>query len=140
MKRLFAVMLMTMLIFSFAVNAFGNDLDQVVTEEDNTVDYVGVQNVGNYLSINGGIANCKYYVVLQSGYKADVTTILQKYNGSSWVEVTSWSHSKVSQVDTTKTRAVVSGYKYRIKTYANIYNSSGKYVDQVLEISNTVNH
>jgi hypothetical protein len=137
MKKLACFVLTLAMIWCFAFTAFAADVEEVVPEEDLINDYVALLGVSNSISISGGIATCKYTVDPKAGYKVDVTTVLQRYNGNAWVEVTTWSHDRCYVVDETKTKAVISGYQYRLKTYANVYDSSNNYVEGITAISNT---
>lgn len=138
MKKLLSMVLALIMVFAFSGVAMAADLDEAVTESVDNVNYQGVMQFGNSISKTNGIAKCYYYIDMHSGYKADVTTILQKSSGGAWSEVTSWSHSQVNTLDELKTRAVVSGYSYRIKTYANVYDLNGNFIEQAMKISNTV--
>lgn len=138
MKKVLSLALALMFTFVLSTNVFATDVDQVITDAIDTVDYQAVTILDNSISKGNGNVYCYYNVNLKSGYKADVTTILQKSTGGDWSEVTRWSHSKVTFVDTEKTKAITQGPSYRIKTYANVYDSAGNFIEQGMRISNTV--
>lgn len=140
MKKILSVVLTFVLIFVFSATAFAADLDQEVTDPVDTDRYQGIMTLSNSISISGGIASCRYSVDMQGGYKANVTTILQKSSGDDWSEVTSWSHTGIYTLGKTQTRAVVRGYSYRVKTYVNSYDSAGNFVEGEMKISNTVHY
>lgn len=140
MKKILSVVLTFVMIFAFSATAFATDVDHVITDPIEPEEYQGIMSIGNSISISGGIAKCRYDIDMHSGYKADVTTILQKSSGGDWSEVTSWSHSKASYVAETKNKAVVRGYSYRLKTYVNSYDSAGNFVEGEMKISNTVHY
>lgn len=140
MKKILSVVLTFVMIFAFSTTAFATDVDHVITDPIEPEEYQGIMSLSNSISISGGIAKCHYDVNMQGGYKADVTTILQKSSGGDWSEVTSWSHSKVNYVGETKTRAVTRGYSYRLKTYVNTYDSNDNFVEGEMKISNTVHY
>ena len=123
------------MIWFFAFTAFVADVEAVVTEEDLINDYVW--NIDNSICISNGIATCRYVVDPSSGYKVAVNTVLQSYNGSVWVEVTTWSHARCSGVNVTKTKAFISVYQYWLKTYINVYDSNKNYIDGITKIFNT---
>lgn len=140
MKKILSVVLTFVMIFAFSATAFAADVDQEVTDPVDTDRYQGIMSLSNSVSISGGIASCRYVVNMYGGYKANVTTILQKSSGGDWSEVTQWSHTGIYSIDETKTRAVVRGYSYRLKTYVNSYDSAGNFVEGEMKISNTVHY
>lgn len=140
MKKILSVMLTFVMIFAFSATAFATDVEQEVTDPIDINEYQGIGTLSNSVNISGGIAKCHYLVNMQGGYKADVTTILQKSSGGAWSEVTSWSHSGIYSIDETKNRAVTRGYSYRVKTYVNTYDSNDNFVEGEMKISNTVHY
>ena len=89
---------------------------------------VGASGVDAGLSISSsGQATCVGRVSLRSGYKASLTLYLQKSSdGKTWKTQKTWTGSGSA---ISKTQYVSSGYKYRTRLTAKIYNSSGTLVD-----------
>ncbi|MGI5824815.1 MAG: hypothetical protein ACOX7J_04505 [Bacillota bacterium] len=142
MKKIMCLFLTLILFLAFSAVAFGLEIEAEEKEavKDDVINAIGAKEVSNGLTISGGIASCQYTVKLNYGYKADVTTILQQYTGSVWDEFESWHHDKCSGVSITKNKAVTRGYKYRLKTYVNVYDSNGNYVEPVTKISPSVSY
>ena len=75
-------------------------------------------------------ANC---TMNEPGYTVKLEIILQKStNGTSWSKLTSWSEKFGTGTNTLtpKYRDLPTGYIYRLKTTAYVYNKSGRLVEQ----------
>lgn len=96
--------------------------------------YVGASDANCTLSIVSGKATCRGLLTLRSGYTASLTLSLQKYSDGEWKTQKTWTGSG-SAIQ--KPYYVSSGYTYRSKLSAKIYNSSGKYVETVTATSKT---
>ena len=128
MKQFLSVLLAVVLCVAFGSAAFASDLETESIQLDNSVNNIATGTANNKLTITSGIAYCKTYVSMKSGYTAKTSTILQKYSNGSWEEVITWSYAKTSKLDVTETKAVSQG-TYRLKTYVNVYNSQGTFVE-----------
>jgi len=73
---------------------------------------------------NGTVAVFGYSEAVQAVDKITVKVTLQKWTGSSWVNVDSVSDAgyNTDYVDTTKTIAVQRGYQYRTKSEHQVYH------------------
>lgn len=78
-----------------------------------------------------GRADCSSSVrVRDSSDSADLTMSLQRSsNGTSWTTVKAWTDSGRGSVSMDESWYVLSGYSYRVKATAEVYNSSGTLVE-----------
>ena len=110
MKQL-SVLLICLLVLCCSPAAFAADKENVLPATSST-------NFASYSSTIGTTPNyivCKSSSVLVKPGSQSLTMYLQKWNGSSWVTVDSWSTSgKSLDVDLSKNYPISSG-KYRVK-------------------------
>ena len=134
------LVLVLIMAFSFSVNAFGLDKLEIEPGNDYDLNYVALQSAYNYLSMANNTAYCYHKVQVRDGYNGKVTTILQRKNGNTWSEVGSWSETVNRYLETTKEIPISKGYTYRLKTYVNVYNSAGTYVEGTTKFSGEVSY
>ena len=120
LKRLFCV-LMAVAILASGMTVAAADIP--------TPYYDATARITASLSIStSGLASCSGAITLSdSSCSASLTMKLQQYTSSGWSTIETWSTSNSTRLS--KTRYVTSGYYYRVVTSANVYNSSGKYVE-----------
>ena len=53
--------------------------------------YQAIAQIAATLKITGNTAKCTGFVTLKSGYSGTLTATLQRKDGNSWVNVTSWT-------------------------------------------------
>lgn len=84
-----------------------------------------------------GCATCAGTIVLHGGVKANVTLTLQKSkNGTTgWGDVKSWTDSGSYSLSINEDYYVMSGYYYRVKLVAKIYDSNNKLLETIQESS-----
>lgn len=83
-----------------------------------------------------GCATCAGTIVLHGGVKADVTLTLQKStNGTSWSSVKPWTTSGSYSLSINEDYYVMSGYYYRTKLVAKIYDSNNNLLETIQENS-----
>lgn len=104
--------------------------------------YTGLTSLAVSIDIaSGGLSTPYGCATIRSGYTADVTLELQRSsNGYSWSTVKEWTSSGSGRIILDKEYFVVSGYDYRSKCTAKVYNSSNTLVDNVTEYSATVSY
>ena len=132
--RLAVISLLVMIMIS------GTAFAAVVDDGDVIMpNYVGVSVTSVDLDINSGLANCIGRVKTSGSHTADVElSLMKKASGSSsWSSVITWGGNG-SNVIFDKYQYVDSGYSYRVKLSADIYNSNGVLVDEVTEYSSTI--
>lgn len=134
MKRMLCVLLVVVAIMLSVIPAMA-----AVGEPTVSPCYAYIQRISAGLSIDEtlGITSCKTscFVAAES---VKLTCTLQRYNGSSWTTVKSWSETGEYSVALNKNWAVYSGYTYRVKATCSVYNSSGALVESGSIYSNEV--
>ena len=76
---------------------------------------------------SSGLASCSGSIMLSSsGNSATLTMKLQQYTSSGWTTIGSWSTQTTRLY---KNQYVVHGYYYRVVCSANVYSSSGTYIE-----------
>lgn len=100
-------------------------------------DYVSTVQLILDINTTTGLST-SYAEVVPSGYlPVDVELKLQRLINGSWVTFKSWEASDTGKVTINKPYYVYSGYLYRLRVTATVYNSSGTVIDTVTETSST---
>lgn len=102
-----------------------------------SIQNIAVTDTSSSLSHFAEIMNCTGKTTVQVGYTAGLTMELQQDNGG-WDTIKTWSTSGGRSVGLTKSYAVSSGYRYRLKTTHKAYNSNGSLVESIVRYSNIV--
>lgn len=71
-----------------------------------------------------------------SGYTVEVSAELQRKGGSIWSTIDEWSDSGYELAETAGYKYVLSGYSYRLKVTASVYDSDGSLVEARIKYSN----
>ena len=126
MKKVFVILLATIMLFSMAIPAYAALPDPPVSPQ-----YKHINSYSVVLDINEslGVASC-YATCYQLG--ADTVEIeykLQRYTGSSWVTIKTWTSTGTTYASISKTWPVSSGYTYRGKAIFRVYDSSGNLLE-----------
>ena len=89
--------------------------------------YVAVNHVSTYMSIsNFGLATCEASVTLRNAsYYSNNTMTLDYYSNGNWHVWKTWT----SNYDLSKHVQLVHGYYYRVSCTADVYTTSGTYVE-----------
>lgn len=110
MKQI-AALLICLLVLCCSSVAFAADADNILQTSSSS----------NFVSYSSSIGTTSSYIICKSSSvlvkpgEQSLTMYLQKWNGSSWVTVTSWSTSDNSlDIDLSKKYPISSG-KYRVK-------------------------
>ena len=87
-------------------------------------DYTLISVASSGLSISGGLATCSASVTGQVGVDSvSLTGYLQRYNGTTWVTIKSWTKSADGRYCSMGTTYYVSsGYNYRYRVYCTAYD------------------
>lgn len=123
MKRIFATILAFVMMAVTAVPAFAAvPGDTVVSPQ-----YTYIQSNYANLTINEstGVATCTSSCYATSVYTVSIECKLQRYTGTSWSTVKTWTTSANRYANISQTWTVPSGYTYRVYSTYRIYNSSG---------------
>lgn len=85
---------------------------------------------------NRGLATCYGDISLRRGVNAEMTVTLYKSTDKrNWDYVTSWEVSGSSMLVLEKNYYVMSGYYYKAELSADVYNSSGSFLENVTSTS-----
>lgn len=144
MKKFISVILMALLVATLTFPAFAAEPP---ASRDNSIpihsDYVNIRLLQAGLAIDSsGRASCTGRVTLYSSSNtANLTLALQKYTGSGWSTIKTWT---ASARGTTPTSVVKFYYvargQHRVSTTAKIYNSSGTLLETQIVYSATKNY
>ena len=87
--------------------------------------YIDNNSVGLTIDNASGIASCEARCYTSSGYTVRVDAHLQRYMGTYWVTLQSWTKTATGNAKAQGSWAVYSGYTYRTYAEFSIYNSAG---------------
>lgn len=125
MKKIISAIIAIVTVFNFGISAYAEPETQTYVDNGISVCYLYTNKVESALSISSKTATCKSTIRGISGTttKIVVTQTLQKENGSSWDNVTSWSKTYNSWYAIYKnTKSFLSSGTYRVKTVAKVYS------------------
>lgn len=88
-------------------------------------DYIDAYSTGLEIDKSTGVATCTGTCTSLNAYTIKVDCHLQKYMGSYWVTLKTWTKSGTDYVRVQGNWAVYSGYTYRVYTTYKILNSAG---------------
>ena len=126
MKKIFALLLATILLISTALPAHAALPDPPVSPQYN---YIDACNVNLTINTSTGIASCSASCYTTTSNTVEVEYKLQRYLGSYWGTVKTWTTSATSYASLNQSWAVYSGYTYRGKATYRVYNSSGSLLE-----------
>jgi hypothetical protein len=88
--------------------------------------YLYTNTVDNGLVISGSTATCKSVITgLSSVTRIEATQYLQRWNGSRWIDVVTWSDSvNGRRLSMTNTRSNLSSGTYRVYVEATVFAGS----------------
>ena len=123
-----------LLVFVLLVAMLATNM--LVFAADPTIDlqrYDKVSSFSVFLDISKyGYAECTGDMRLRSGATADLTiTLYKSKDKTSWSKVDSWSVSGPSLLTLNDGCCVMSGYYYVAKLTANVYDTSGNFIEDV---------
>lgn len=100
--------------------------------------YDATAKISASLSISSsGLASCGGSIRLSdSSCYANLTLKLQKNTSNGWSTLYTWTQSDATSIS--GSRYVTSGYTYRVVCSANVYKSSGTYVESPFATSSKV--
>lgn len=122
MKKVYAILLATILLISTAFPAQAALPDQPAVPLYN---YIDAYDVNLSIDKTTGIASCSASCYTSSNNTVEVEYRLQRYMGSYWGTVKTWTSSGTSVASLNKSWAVYSGYTYRGYAIYRVYNSAG---------------
>lgn len=127
MKRILFFVLTLAILCTTAVPAFAAVPEDDALQPQFT--YIDVTRVGLSINTSTGIATSTASCYAGGGYTVEVVCKLQRYTGSSWTTVKTWTSTGTSAASVNEIWAVYSGYTYRNFSTFIVRNSAG----QILE-------
>lgn len=132
MKKLFilSIFFIAAIVFTISVNsAEGSEFGPAfIALEKHKCDL----SIENGIATVTGSANCSY------GYKVRITVYLQRYINDNWNTTDSWIGDKGIYSYVNETAAVSSGYEYRVKSVAVVYDSDNNIIEAPVLYSEVV--
>ena len=134
MKRILAMILALAMLASMLTLTVMADGETTIMPRYSYIDVIN-----SSLSISKlGIASCNANSGYSGGASQKLICELQRYNGSSWTTVKTWTKTATTSALISKTYAVYSGYTYRLRTTCQVYNSAGTILESGVCNSNQV--
>ena len=135
MKRLFCVLLAVLILITTILPVMAADNEQAISPR-----YSYIEGLSASLAIGKlGLSTCNAACVAYGGGTIKLTSVLQRYNGSSWSTVKAWTTSTThTSTALSKQYAVTSGYTYRVRASCGVYNANGTLVESGYIYSNQV--
>ena len=126
MKKIFVILLATILLFSMVIPAYAALPDPPASPQ-----YSYIETYDSGLSINQttGIATCSASCFVYGNNTIKIEYVLQRYMGSYWGTVKTWTSSGTSYASLSKSRTVDSGYTYCGDITFRVYNSAGRLLE-----------
>lgn len=134
MRRVLAIICILAIVLSMQIPVLAAENENAISPR---YSYISALSAGLNIS-NTGIAACSAGCVIDNGDSLVLTCSLQRYNGSTWTTVKSWSATAARSTVLQKSYAVYSGYTYRVRTTCSVYNSNGVLVESGTCYSNQV--
>ena len=136
MKRILAMIFLVVLLASLMVLTVTADAESIIMPR-----YSYIQVINSRLAIgNLGMSSCNANSGFSGGASQKLTCELQRYEGSTWRTIKTWSTTSTSSALISKNYAVASGYTYRLRTTCYVYNSAGTILEIGICDSNQVTH
>ena len=126
MKKICAILLVIIMLLSTTLPAYAALPDPSITPQYN---YIETCRVGLSINESSGIASCTASCYVATNNKVEVEYKLQRYLGSYWGTVKTWTSSATSYASLSQSWAVYSGYTYRGKATYRVYDSAGNLLE-----------
>lgn len=124
-------------ILTLCASASAVSLQEAVDTPEITPRFVYIRDASADLKITGGMADCSATVSASStSYDVELTVELQQ-NRSGWDTIKTWTDSGARYASAGGNWYVASGYDYRVKATATVYNSSGREIESATFYSYT---
>ncbi|MGD9569269.1 MAG: hypothetical protein AB7V48_13340 [Sedimentibacter sp.] len=132
MKKLFILSLffITVVVFTASINP--------VEGYEFSPTFIALETHKCSLKINDNVATANGSAICSDGYSVRITVYLQRYFNSSWTTIDSWSGDKDIYSFVNETSAVSSGYKYRVKSVATVYDNNNNVIEAPVLYSDVV--
>lgn len=134
MKRILCLILSLTLLMLAATPVLAAENENTVTPR-----YTYIGRIYSGLTINSlGLSACNANGYSPTAASVKLTCRLQRYNGSSWATVKTWTATGTDYAAVSKNYAVAKGYTYRLNASFSVYNASGTLLESGTCNSNQV--
>lgn len=127
MKRVFSVILILVMIMTLATQAFAALPDETIISPQYT--YIKVLTADLSIDESTGVSTSRATCYAASGCTVEVECKLQRYTGSVWTTLKTWTSTGSRYASVTQDWAVSSGYTYRVYATYRIRNSAGSLLE-----------
>jgi hypothetical protein len=100
--------------------------------------FIALKTHTNNLDIEDNIATCIGSAMCLNSHSVQLTLYLERYTGNGWTTVRRWDGDKDMYSYVNETITVSSGYNYRVKSIATVYDKNNKVVEAPFLYSNLV--
>ena len=102
--------------------------------------FIALKSHINNLKIENNTATCTGSATCLNNYTVKITVYLERYVNNNWISVNNWSGDKDIYSYVNKTSSVSSGYKYRVKSIATVYDKNNNVVENPVLYSDVVDN
>lgn len=127
MKRAITAFLVLVLMLSLSMRSMAAQVEEDTVSPQYT--YISSNSVSLVINENTGIATCSAYCYTVGTYTVEVECRLQRYTGSMWTTIQTWSASGAGHASLTKNWAVYSGCTYRAYAIYSVRDSAGNLLE-----------
>lgn len=127
MRKFLSAILSVVMLLTLATPAFAALPDDTIVSPQYT--YIRTITANISIDEDTGIATCKATCLSASGYTVEVVCQLQRYSGSSWTTLKTWTASGTRYASVNENWAVSSGYTYRVYVSYRIRNTAGSLLE-----------
>ena len=127
MKKVFAILFATIMLFSMAIPAYAALPDPPASPQ---YTYINSYDVGLIINRATGTATCSATCHASNVSSVEIEYKLQQYTGSYWKTIKTWTSYGTYSVDFRTSSTVSSGYDYRGKATYRVYDSSGNLLER----------
>lgn len=136
MKRIFCLILAILLLTASATPVLAAEGESVVMPRYSYIAkmYSGLQ-IGTL-----GLSACRANCYVENADHIVLTAKLQRYNGSTWTTVKTWTATGTDNASISKNYAVYSGYTYRLRATCAVLDANEKVLESGTCYSNQVTY
>ncbi len=132
------ILIATVPLQALAASGYPPTVDLNINERQFSIMYVHTNYIRAILSISGGTAECSGSIQPASDCSTSILVVLYRsVDGSIWTEIASWSGSAGvgGTASAEGSKALSSGYQYKVTAYGTVRNSSNVIVESPTKTS-----